>query len=251
MLLRSFCRLRGSGDGRSFASTLKQWSPALSTLGSLSSRSWVDRLHIDDGSKQHHTAGFLPFVGAGLAFSVAAPVFYCTGTDNGSDEDRAAAPQPDPSKHKTKVQHNIMDFFQKATPETKAAAAAADAVRQSKLPKTAPRGAPPPVKPGRPRLQPTPEVPTQLAQSQPRVILPKEVRTNWWHPYLIKEILLAVKLNLGWRGTVSHLQNKFRSGIYDNLDESTLRGWYTKGSVTELTASSLELLRKVCGHTAG
>lgn len=231
--------LRGSLGGCTF----RQCSHSLSSLGFLSSReSCVNSTYNHDGSNWNSGTGCLPLWDTGLAFTCAASVADCTGS--GSEEHKAALPQPDPSKSNSKVQLNIKDFFKASTAESRAAAD--DRLRQSMRPKLRKTTQPPPShQAGRPRQQPSSEIPTQPTEPKPHEITEEIPWTYMWYPYLIKEILMAVELNLGWRGTCTYLQKKFKSGMYNHLVESTVRGWYTKGPNPKLTPSSLALLKSV------
>ena len=76
----------------------------------------------------------------------------------------------------------------------------------------------------------------------------KRPRTNWFaSPQLAAQILAAVKLHQSFQGAVTALQRDEKTaGVFDTLNESTVRQWYHSRSFT-LTPHSEQ---RLAGHTA-
>ncbi|KAL6757273.1 hypothetical protein V8C86DRAFT_2435596 [Haematococcus lacustris] len=70
---------------------------------------------------------------------------------------------------------------------------------------------------------------------------------NWWHPAMIQPILQAVPACGGYSPAVKHLK-LVQPDLYSKLDESTVRGWYQKGSLTHLTEQAQASLFRGAGH---
>ncbi|KAL6745282.1 hypothetical protein V8C86DRAFT_42846 [Haematococcus lacustris] len=70
---------------------------------------------------------------------------------------------------------------------------------------------------------------------------------NWWHPASIRPILQAVPACGGYSPAVKHLKLT-QPETYNNLRESTVRGWFLKGSLTQLTAEAQASLLRGFGH---
>ncbi|KAJ9511411.1 hypothetical protein QJQ45_029919 [Haematococcus lacustris] len=70
---------------------------------------------------------------------------------------------------------------------------------------------------------------------------------NWWHPARIQPILRAVPACGGYSPAVKHLK-LVQPDLYSKLDESTVRGWYQKGSLTQLTEQARASLFRGAGH---
>ncbi|KAL6747524.1 hypothetical protein V8C86DRAFT_3033685 [Haematococcus lacustris] len=70
---------------------------------------------------------------------------------------------------------------------------------------------------------------------------------NWWHPASIRPILQAVPACGGYSPAIKHLK-LIQPETYNKLRESTVRGWFLKGSLTQLTAEAQASLLRGFGH---
>ncbi|KAL6744786.1 hypothetical protein V8C86DRAFT_3036362, partial [Haematococcus lacustris] len=70
---------------------------------------------------------------------------------------------------------------------------------------------------------------------------------NWWHPASIRPILQAVPACGGYSPAVKHLK-LIQPETYNKLRESTVRGWFLKGSLTQLTAEAQASQLRGFGH---
>ena len=103
-----------------------------------------------------------------------------------------------------------------------------------------------------PPLPPLPPPPLPLLPTASTALTPaysaKRPRTNWFaSPQLAAQILAAVKLHQSFQGAVTALQRDEKTaGVFDTLNESTVRQWYHSRSFT-LTPHSEH---RLAGHTA-
>ncbi|KAJ9524842.1 hypothetical protein QJQ45_003028 [Haematococcus lacustris] len=92
--------------------------------------------------------------------------------------------------------------------------------------------------PGRPRklfnFGPSPGRNPAASPVTPPAVRTGKAHENWWHLAMIQPILQAVPACGGYSPAVKHLK-LVQPDLYSKLDESTVRGWYQKGSLTQLT----------------
>ncbi|KAJ9509508.1 hypothetical protein QJQ45_001946 [Haematococcus lacustris] len=105
--------------------------------------------------------------------------------------------------------------------------------------------------PGRPRklfnFGPSPGRNPAASPVTPPVARTGKAHENWWHPAMIQPILQAVPACGGYSPAVKHLK-LVQPDLYSKLDESTVRGWYQKGSLTHLKERAQASLFRGASH---